>query len=524
VTVQRGGTFVYTIEKPITNWNLNHYLGNTFDGGEVLEQIYPSVFNASPDLTHLLLNTDLMRSARLTDRSPQTVVYRIRKDARWSDGVPIDVADFRYAWKTQNGRDCPRCAVASTAGTDQIKSIRGSRHGKRVKVVFRKPYADWKGLFGVGYGLMPAHVAAQHGSLAHSFNHYFADNPPSVSGGPFVHDSGGGIRSVTLARNSHYYGAKAKLDTLKFKVISKVDDEVRALRHGKVDAIYPVPTFDSVNRLRNTRHVKTTLRHGLTWEHFDFNLFNTYLNKRVLRRALLVALNRQQLIDATVGQFAPTTKPLNNRIVMPQQAGYRDNVSEFHFGLGDIQRAKQILTDAGYTGVGTNLRTPGGTEVPNLRLRYTAGNAIRQDECNLFKQAAAELGVTINVKATDNLGATLTHASNFYDYDIVIFAWVGAPFFSSNEQIYSTFGGSNFGGYSNATVDRLLRKARHTLDRADAVALYNKADRLVSKDAYTLPLYQRPNLLAVYKKWGNVRDNGTNQGPPWNAQRWGRRA
>jgi peptide/nickel transport system substrate-binding protein len=524
VQVEQGGRFVYAIEEPIFGWNLSNLFANTFDAGQVLEQIYPSVFNMSPDLTHLLLNTDLMRSARLVDRHPQTVVYRIRAGADWSDGTPIDVRDFRYAWKTQNGRGCPTCAVASTTGFQDIKSIQGSHRGKKVTAVFGEHFADWKSLFGAGYGLLPAHIAAKHGSLAHSFNDYFTNKPPAVSGGPFAYDSGTGDRSVTLVRNAHYYGAPAKLDTLKFKVIGSVDDEVRALRQHVVDAIYPSQlslSSAAVDKIRSTAHVNTTMARGALWEHLDFNLMSGPLKNPALRRALFVAFDRKQAIAASVGTYAPNTRPLNNRMLMAQQAGYRDNVSEFHLGSGDIDRAKAILTDAGYTGVGTDLVAPSGHEVRDLRFRYTVGNTLRQKEGQKFASAAAQLGVTVTVQSTDDLGRTLTHGDGAYDYDIVVFAWVGGPFFGSNRDIYRTGGGSNFGGYSNAKVDSLLRSAAGALDRSHAVDLYNRADRLISKDAYTLPVFQRPDLLAVYRKWGNVRENASGQGPAWNAQRWG---
>ena len=53
------------------------------------------------------------------------------------------------------------------------------------------------------------------------------------------------------------------------------------------------------------------------------------------------------------------------------------------------------------------------------------------------------------------------------------------------------------------------------------IANLNKADQQLSKDAYTLPLYQKPTFIAFYPKLGNVRDNTTQIGPTYNLGQWG---
>ncbi len=47
----------------------------------------------------------------------------------WSDGKPINVDDFIYLWKAQNGTDCPKCDINSTTGYAQIQSVVGSDNG-----------------------------------------------------------------------------------------------------------------------------------------------------------------------------------------------------------------------------------------------------------------------------------------------------------------------------------------------------------------------------------------------------------
>jgi peptide/nickel transport system substrate-binding protein len=49
----------------------------------------------------------------------------------------------------------------------------------------------------------------------------------------------------------------------------------------------------------------------------------------------------------------------------------------------------------------------------------------------------------------------------------------------------------------------------------------DQADALLTKDAYVLPLFQKPTFLAAYNNIVNLRDNATSFGPPYNVQAWG---
>lgn len=214
---------------------------------------------------------------------------------------------------------------------------------------------------------------------------------------------------------------------------------------------------------------------------------------------------------------------------MPSQSQYQDNISKYDLGNGDIAKAKQILTTAGYKniGPGQKLTTPSGQQVPAFLMRYTTTNTERATECQIFAQEMAQLGITIKVEGTDDLGATLTQADSNHTYDIIVFAWVDTPFWDTgNAPLYetnptSTVTGGNYGFYTNSTVDSLLEQATGTTDLTKAASLENQADQLVSQDAYTLPLFQKDTMIAFSSDLVNVRDNLTSAGPTYNLQQWG---
>jgi peptide/nickel transport system substrate-binding protein len=269
---KKGGTFTYVIEKDIELWDTNDTNANTFETGEVLQPLLPGVFNVAPDLKPTL-NTDLMVSVTKTSDRPQTIVYKIQPNAVWNDGTPINVDDFVFAWKTQNGKDCPPpppsdptgtkgCSPKNTAGWDRISSVKGSDGGKTVTVVFSQPYADWQSLFGAGYGLWPAHVAQQVGGdldsaagLARAWQ-AFNRTPPKFSGGPYIMRSWQKGVAATLVPNPRWYGrTKPALSRLIFRVISDATQEPTALQNDEVQGIYPQPQVDLVSQIKKIPNV-----------------------------------------------------------------------------------------------------------------------------------------------------------------------------------------------------------------------------------------------------------------------------
>ena len=513
---KQGGTITYTIEKTITTWNVNDS-NASFDFVEVLDGVLTQgPFINTPDLKPTL-NTDLLVSAEQTSTSPQTIVYKIQPNAQWSDGTPITADDFVYAWQTQNGTDCKDCDAASTSGFDQMQSVTGSDNGKTVTVVYKKPYADWKGPFGNMY---PAHIAKQHGDLATSWK-WFTDNPPPVSAGPYIISAQDKNTSVTETPNPKWYGkVKPKLDKLVFRIITDQTQEVPALQNNEVQVIYPQPNPDIVSQVKQIQGVQSYLGKGLTWEHVDLNLKNTALADLKLRQAIFTAIDRKAVIDKTIGQFVPGAVPLNNHNFVPGQPGYKDTISSTGQGTGDVTKAKQILTDAKYTGVGTALKTPSGQDV-KLRISYTQGNTLRQQTCELIQNELAGLGIPVTVVPIASLGKALSSG----DFDMILFAWVGTPFnIAGAQQLWGSTSDSNYGHWVNSQSDSLLSDAASQTDNAKAIDDLNQADQIMSNEAYNLPLFQKPTYLAEYSNIANLRDDATSTGPPYNVQAWGLRS
>jgi peptide/nickel transport system substrate-binding protein len=514
---KQGGTLNYGADQEPTGFNNNTSKDNGTSVANVMINVLPQAFHLTPDFK-VAMNTDLLDSAEQTSSQPQTIVYKIKQNAVWSDGTPVSADDFIYLWKNLNGTIKDN-DVASTTGYDQVKSVTGSDNGKTVTVVFKTPFSDWRSLFCSGNFILPAHyVSKQPGG----WNTGLDKNPEKIpSAGPFKVQNYTAGQSLTLVRNDKYFGKKPSLNSIVFRFLPESTTQPAALQNNEVDMIYPQPQLDMVQQVKALPDVSNQINLGPTFEHLDFNFKNQFLSDVAVRKAIATGINVDELVKRTVGQFASQVKPLGNRLWMPFQEPYQDHFGQY--GKGDVAGAQKLLDAAGYTKGSDGIYTKGGKKI-SLRFSTTAGNKLRETQGELFQAQMKQVGIDIKIANLDSqklFGDALPNGN----FDVADFAWVGGPFaVSGNRDIYRSGAGSNYGQYANPKVDQLFAQASAEFDANKAADLLNQIDQIVTDDMATIPLYNKPTFLAFRNTFVNVSDNATQDGPFWNSNTWAQKA
>ncbi|HYK27533.1 MAG TPA: ABC transporter family substrate-binding protein [Streptosporangiaceae bacterium] len=536
--VKSGGTITYALDEDLAGFNVLQASDSEFVLAEILDQVWPTVFQTLPNAT-VALNKELVTSAKVTSNSPQTVVYQINPKAVWSDGTPISATDFIYNWQAQSGnakyKDVGGKAflAAGTSGYNQIQSVTGSNNGKTVTVVFAKPFADWESLFGP---LIPAHIASKVG-----FNDGFQTFGPSVqvSGGPFEIQSYTKGENLVEVPNPKYWGPKPHLSKIVFRFILDDNQDAPAIQSGEANIVNPViPSVGYADQIKAIPNFTATVLPGLEFQHIDFNEANPYLAKLPVREAIMLGTNRQQMIQRIVAPIFSTVSPslaskavvLNNRIYMPIQPQYTNTSGAM--GSYNPTQAKTLLKGAGMTMGSDGYFHPNfgplkGKDL-TLRISTTSGVPVRQQIEELFQADMKAIGIKINIQNYDanTLFGTVGPKSEF---DMIQFAWVGNPFESGNQSIYCSYTntavcGVNWDHYADPKVDSLFTQALSDLNPTTDAQLYNQIDAQLWKDAATLPLFENPVYYGWSTKYANLVPNPTNVGIPWNAQNWALKA
>jgi peptide/nickel transport system substrate-binding protein len=451
-----------------------------------------------------------------------TLTYFIRPNANWNWGgkkVPVTYKDFAYTWKALVN---PKNDVVGRDGYDQITGFT-HKGNKVITFKWKKPYADYRDLFGIVY---PSAALA-----GMDFNKIWANcvcgsNGKPVSDGPFMLTNYTKGQGATLKSNPMWYGSKQGLKEVDFKLITDTNSEIQAMRGGEVDAINPSPQT-ALTALRNQSSLVYSSIPGLYQEHVDIQFGKKgqpLLKAPWMRKAIAMGMNRAAVIKALFGDIAPGLTPLDNIVYyQSDKANYKPDWAKWNYNPA---KALALLKANGCTG-GPSTPTDGNTNYFTCKgypakFAYTtiAGNHRRETSEAIFK---AELGA-IGIQITDNLlpanvafGPTVLSASN---YDMFEFAWVTSPDPAGFVSIWGCGGESNYLTYCNRKATALLDASNSELNPAKRAQLFQKADVLMSNDVPTIPLYAAPTILVYKKAISGMKNNPASIGFSWNMEDW----
>jgi peptide/nickel transport system substrate-binding protein len=453
---------------------------------------------------------DLISSARL-QLNPMRVTYNIRKNAVWSDGKPVTAQDFIFTVRTiMNKAWDSKPQGSGIVGRNGYELMTNFKlHGpKSVTITFKKPYADWKDLFALP-GVLPQHVLA-----GKDFTTQWYATGPTVSDGPYRFVSYTPNQQIVLTANPRFYGHQAQVKTLVWRIMTDANTQIQALRGGEVDAIYPLaqPSF---GQLRGQSGITVQSNLGPQYEHIDIQFGPNgapILRNPWARRALMMSINRTQLVKAIFGQLNPGVKPLDNVIYMSNQPEFQAHFNRWNFNLAG---AAKLWQQHGCTKGGDGFWVCNGQK---LSFKLTANTtALRQEEYAILQQQLKQAGIDLQ---NDLNAKALAGQIQAGQYQLGMFGWSGSPDPAPSRNIWACGQTQNWMGYCNRAATTLMEKGDAELNPDKRVALENGADQLMANDVPTIPLYQKPTFFAFSTKLHGAVDNTTQEGPTWNAEFW----
>ncbi len=512
--------------------------GNATSVANILVRILPAAYQLLPDFS-VAHDPELLTEEPTLEEvdGKQVNVYSINPDAVWSDDTPITADDFIFTAKLQDTEfateACPDGGILSTTGYDQIESIEGSDDGKTVTVTYETPFADWQSLF----TLLPAHIMDNEddAALCEAVTAGWAIDqglPEEISGGPWQLKADGvdvASQVVTLTPNENYWGEKPKLAALVYQNIGNDPGAaVAAIENGEVQMIYPQPQLDLVDQIAALEpNVVSNIIFGLAFEHLDMNTRNVHLADPNVRKAFGMALDRQEVVDQTVGQFSGDAEVLNNRIYFNNQPQYQDTAPP-EYNAADPEAGKALLEESGYVAGADGIYEHPERGRLSLAISTTVNNPLRQQTIDVIIPQAAAAGIEISARPDPDIfsDATVPTSLEAGGFDIALFAWVGSAFRTATASIYQSLDaqggiqGQNYTHGGNPEVDALYEEFLQEPDPDASAELGNQIDALLWEDLYTIPLYQKPTFLAYSAELNGVEDNATQAGPLWNSEKW----
>jgi len=530
-------SLVFGLEQAVTGFNIGEADENAY---------YAAIVAGTPIIRGDYLidqngNYHLDMASKVVANTKYLRIY-IKKSANWywvghKKLIPVTANDYVYTWKQIM---LPSSNVASNTGYANILRYK-INNKKEVTFYWKKgqPFADYRDLFGYiypGFALKGDPSTGCGGGC--TFNNFWhtgvvgSDNKP-ISDGPYYMSAYTAGQGMTLKKNPNWYGPKAHLTTIFFKIITDTNSEIQAMRGGEVDAINPSPE-SALSTLVGQKNLVYSAVPGFTQEHMDVEVGpqgNPLLKDLWMRAAISEALNRQGAIKSLYGSIAPGLKPLDNTFyeIGPNATGSNAYFHQYNYnpaGAIKLMKANGCTGGPSKPNVNNTKVWSCGGKPAEFRFQTTT-RASRVQSGAIWKQNLMAVGIKIDdsyIAAATFFGTILPSAN----FDLGEYAWVGGPDPSGFDAIYQCYnasknlGGSNYKRYCNSKVNKLIAKGDVNFNPVSRTAEYEAAAKITSDQISVIPLYPSPSIF-VYKKaihGMGTSNNATSEGPTWNIQNW----
>ena len=445
----------------------------------------------------------LATSTKVTNGG-KTYTFKLRKNAKWSNGQPVTAKDFVYSWqRTVNPKTASQDAFylfqvknaeAVNAGKKPLSALGIRATGKyQLTVNLTKPVSYFKKLLA-----WPLFYPLNQKAVNQYGKQYGTSSATTVSNGPFKLTKWNGTsKSWVLAKNQTYWDKSAvHLTKINEQVTESTTTSYNLFNAKKTDETL-LSGQQVKNNLNNPNFVK---RLPTGTQRLDLNekKVKAFKNKSI-RQALSAAINRQQLVknvlqDGSVASsgFVPAGMGNNPKTGedFSKEATVKSAVSY------DLKRAKRLLAK-GYQQTGTK----------KLAVTLSISDTDAAKQAAEYVQSALEKlpGVTISIKTVPYVQLiTQQHAGN---YELTFSGWQSVFADPINFlDVYEKGSSYNTSGWSNSTFDKLLTQSENQYGNQPAKRWANlvKAEQVLMNDQGTIPLYQAAKSQLVRKNVKNI--------------------
>ncbi|MDT7560764.1 MAG: peptide/nickel transport system substrate-binding protein, partial [Pseudonocardiales bacterium] len=290
--------------------------------------------------------------------------------------------------------------------------------------------------------------------------------------------------TITLLRNDDYWGDKAKIAKLIFKIMPDENARKQELRAGTIDG-YDYPSPADLTSLRNDGF-QILARKPFNILYLGINQKNNPALKDLrVRQALAYGINRDALVRNKMPEGAIV--PAN---VMPEAvAGYAPDAQAYPY---DPAKAKALLAEAGASNLKLNFYYP--TEVTRPYMPNPT------DIFSVIAEDLRQIGVTINPVPEPWNGGYKDDVQKSGKQDLHLLGWTGD--YNDAGNFLGTFFGrqkAEFGFDTPALFDE-LSAADATVDQAAHAAAYQQVNRdIMAKFLPAVPLSSAPAFIVVNK-------------------------
>jgi peptide/nickel transport system substrate-binding protein len=437
-------------------------------------------------------------------------VWEIKENAKWGDGAPVTCDDFIF---TQKVVASPLVSVGEKDTYTQVEKIEvDPANPKKCTFTYDKLRWDFNRLGSLRP--LPKHIEEavfnQFGKDKEGYekNSNYVKNPtnPGLYSGPYLVSDVKLGSHVVFTPNSHFYGSPAKIQKIIVKVIPNTGTLEANLRSGQIDAISTLGlsfdqaiAFDKKVKAESLPY-SVNFQPSSVYEHIDLNLDNPILKDLRVRKALIYAINRE---DLTTALFEGRQQPANH-FVSPVDPWYTIDSKYVTLYKYSKEDAAKLLDEAGWKLGADGFRAKGGEKL-SLSIMTTAQNKTRELVQQYLKDQWKQIGVDVEIKnepARVFFGET-TKKRKFPA--MAMYAWVSSPESPAESTFHSKniptekngWSGQNTVGWVNPKMDKLLDQIKEEFSAEKRTELAREMLKVYTEEIPSIPLFYRSDVAVV---------------------------
>ncbi len=451
------------------------------------------------------------------------ITYRLREDARWSDGVPLTADDYVFTWQMMMN---DRNAVISRAPFDTAVDKVEAAGPYTLIVTLKRPFAPWQArIFSTlnSTNAIPRHILERVFANQGTLDDAAWNKKPSVGAGPFVFKEWQPDQ-IVFAANENFWLGRPRLDEITVRLVSDDAAQLAALKSGQSHLGAFIAYGDMPDLEASGAVVLASVSSGYR-ESLFFNLSaqtetagHPALQDARVRRAIVMAIDREKICqELLAGRTWPVATfwagtPFGN----PAVTLIPYNPDE----------ARRLLDEAGWLLGEDGIRAKDGIQ---LRLRYVSTNHyLRVRAQEMVQQMLGAVGIDTTLSqfdsaaffASTNEGGPIawgrydieehTESAQFPDPTYAGWLCAQTPAYTSE--------GVNHQFLCDNQLEELFAWQSETMSMGDRAGIYYEISRLLDERVYWASLWDDPDWWAVSGRMRQIRLSGAT--PFWNSYEW----
>ena len=487
-------------------------------GGALNSQVYELLMGYNRkdwDVTEPLL----AEGAPTVSDDHLTYTIKSRDGVKWHDGRPFTADDVLFTYKAVA---CPWTdAAAKRSLLTDLADIQ--MDGRTIRFIMSKPNVyNQRNVVTNFLPIIPKHVFDEKGLLdgftykdligpkgktdpkAKEFGDQFNKHPANrapIGTGPYKFEKWDSGREVVLRRNDDYWGKKAYLDKIVYRIIVDPAGALSALKAGEIDMqprLSPAQYKDQTSgEAFEQQFAKVKL--SIPGEYYVFwNNARPFFKDKRVRQAMTMLIDRVKIIDTVrlgFGQIG--VSPFH-----PEAKDFNPNLKPVPYAP---ERAVQLLDEAGWKDHdGDGVRDKDGVKF-KFEFLGTSGSATYKQLAPIMADALRKAGIEMTERVVEFAVGMKTLREHKFDAGTGAFTFdlVQDPFQQWHSS--SVADGLNYQNFKNAESDRLIEQARVEFNDETRKALYWRWQELIHDEQPVTFLYYQQEPVAYSKRFRDVQ-------------------